>query len=161
MFRFLQTTLLLWLGLGLSSLVMAQNAPMQPTSGPITDEELKTFVTASQEIQAINQNLQEQMVTEIQAGGMELTRFQEIQKEMQAAGATGEKPEMSEEEQATYQQIMQKLQAIQMKAQEQMMQDMQASGISMQRYREIGMALQSDQELQQRVEEIQKEMMEE
>lgn len=162
MFRFMQKTLLLWFCLALGSLAMAQNSPQQQSTEPITDEELKTFIATSQKIQALNQNLQQQMSTTIQAEGMEVTRFQEIQQQMQAAGtgAGGEMPDISEEEKATFQQIMQKLQAMQMQAQQQMMQDMQSEGINVERYREIGMALQSSQDLQDRLQKMQKSMQE-
>jgi len=158
MYQLVQKTSWFTLLMGLSLLVMAQNPPMTQQPGPISDEELKTFIAVSQDLQVLNQSLQSDMASTIQAEGMDLETFQNIQQQMQASGGNAEVEGVSQEEMSQFKAILQKLQGMQMEAQNQMTQDMKAAGITMDRYRQIGSALQGNEKLQQRAQELQMEM---
>jgi hypothetical protein len=162
MYRLTQKIFGLLLFAAFGATVFAQQPPMQaPTqqkTPPVSDKELKNFIAVSQDIQTLNQSLQQNMAKTIQAEGMEVETFQQIQQKMQGSGNAKEAEGVSEEQAAQFTTIMQKLQKMQMQAQQQMMQGMEAAGLSIERYRAIGSAIESDQELQQRAQGIQAEM---
>jgi len=162
MYQLVQKTFWLSLFMGLCAVGLAQQTPMQAPAQekatPVSDKELKNFIAVSQDIQTLNQSLQQDMAKTIEAEGMEVETFQQIQQKMQGSGSAEEVEGVSEEQAAQFATIMQELQKMQMQAQQQMMQDMQAANLTMERYREIGSAIQSNQKLQQRAQSIQAEM---
>lgn len=162
MYQLVQKIFWLALFMGLCAVVLAQQTPMQAPAQqkatPVSDKELKNFITVSQDIQTLNQSLQQDMAKTIKSEGMEVEEFQQIQQKMQGSGSTEEVEGVSEEQAAQFATIMQKLQKKQTKAQQQMVQNMEAADLTMERYREIGSAIQSNPELQQRAQTIQAEM---
>jgi len=126
----------------------------QQQGGEISDEELQKFVSASQQLQVINQEAQQSMIKIVEDEGLDPQRFNEImqaqQNPNQEANATGE--ELKQAEAAT-----KGLQKIQTQAMQQMQEKISDSGLTEQKFQEISMMLQNDPELQQRFQSLQQQ----
>lgn len=131
-----------------------QEMPGQTNQGATTevsDQELQKFASALQEMQALNQMAQQEMVGAVQATGLEIERFSQIR---QAQQDPAQEPDASEEELAQFQSAVTELEKIQNKTNQQMEQKIQDQDLSKSRYDEIGNALQNDPQLQARFREI-------
>ena len=123
--------------------VMAQVQPQEE----ISDNELKQFVTAVQQVQMIDQMAQQQMMGAIQEEDMEVPRFVEI---MQAMQDPNQEVEATEEEMEKFQAASGKIEQIQIEIQGEMEGLIVDAGLTVERYQVISMQIQSDPELQQR-----------
>ena len=126
---------------------MAQVQPQEE----ISDNELKQFIGAIQHIQRIDQMAQQQMMAVIQEEEMEVQRFVEI---MQAMQDSNQEVEASEEEMQKFEKASGGIEKIQMDSQGEMEEHILAEGLSLERYQEISMMIQSDPELQQRFQQM-------
>ena len=141
--------------------VFAQQAPQQsapqatPQQTEISDAEMETFASAFQQVQMINQQAQQQMVSAIQEEGFEVKRFNEMY--MQDRNPEKE-IEASNEEMEMYQSVSSELGEIQSRAQKKMQEKIKEEGMTVERYQEIAMLLQNDPQLQK---ELQKFMQDE
>ncbi len=124
--------------------VIAQDAPK------VSTDDLGKFAAAFQQVQAVNQSSQNEMVKVVEENGLTVQRYNELQ---QAQQAPDKKVEATEEELASFGSAVENLQTIQVKVQQKMEQKITETGLSVDRYQEIAMALQSDPELQQRFQE--------
>ncbi len=120
----------------------------------ISDEELQNFVKASQEIQMLNSELQDKMIKLIEDSEMSLDRFQEISQQQQQ----GQEASLSEEEESIMASIQEKMSEEQQAMRPEMDKILEENGMDAERYMAISRALQSDEELQQRYQEMQSEM---
>lgn len=117
----------------------------------VSDSELNKFADAYKAVQMENQEVQQSMVEMIQKEGLELDRFQSIQ---QATVNPEVEVDATREELANYKKVMAGIEKMQPKLQEDMAKLIADNGLSLDRYQEIGAALQSDQELQQKLQAI-------
>lgn len=118
------------------------------TSNPVSDEELGQFVECYQSMLEINEAAQGKMVETVEGGDMTVERFNEIaesQKNPQANVA------MDETENAKYNAIIEDLMEIQTQTQTSMEKVVSSSDLSTERYQEISAELQTNQELQMRI----------
>lgn len=120
----------------------------------ISDEELQNFVKASQEIQMLNSELQDKMIKLIEDSDMSLDRFQEISQKQQQ----GQEASLSEEEESIMSSIQEKMSEEQQAMRPKMDKILEDHGLDAQRYMAVSRALQSDEELQQRYQQMQSEM---
>lgn len=142
------SSLFLILALGVAS-VNAQNTQMpQQQKVEVNDAELTKFAQAFQKMRMANQEAQMKMMQIIKDKGMELQRFNEIH---QAQQNPDNEADMTADEKAKYKEIVAELQALQPTFQKRMQDIISESGLSMERYQQVAMALRSDQELQQRL----------
>ena len=84
----------------------------------------------------------------IKKEGLEINRFQSIQ---QASVNPEQKVEATEVEMKSYKTAVSKIEKMQPQLQKEMSQIIQENGLTLDRYQEIGAALQSDQALQQKL----------
>ena len=122
---------------------MAQVQPQEE----ISDNELKQFITAVQQVQMVDQMAQQQMMGAIQEEEMEVPRFVEI---MQAMQDPNQEVEATEEEMEKFQAASNKIEQIQIEIQGEMESLIVDAGLTIERYQAISMQIQSDPELQQR-----------
>lgn len=137
-----------------STAVFAQQLPQpqqQQQATEVTDAELTKFVAALQGIQMVTQQAQQQMMQVVQEEGMEIPRFNEIH---QATIDPETEVEATAEEKATHKKIIGELETMQAGVQQQMEKLITDQGLSLERYEQIAMSLQSDTELQQRIQQI-------
>lgn len=144
----LLSSLFLIIALGGASL-QAQNMQMpQQQKVEVNDAELTKFAEAFQKMRAANQEAQMKMMQIIKDNGMELQRFNTIH---QAQQNPDKEVDMTSDEEKNYKAIVAEFQALQPTFQKKMQDIVSESGLSMERYQQLAMALRSDQELQQRL----------
>jgi hypothetical protein len=114
----------------------------------VTDEELTQFVAAMEHMQVINQSAQQEMVGAVQEGGMEVERFSEI---MQSQQDPNQEANATSEEMEKYAAVNQSIEQIQVRAQQEMEEKITEAGLSTERYQQIGAMIQSNPELQQKL----------
>ncbi len=130
---------------------MPQQPQQQEVRTDFTDEELEKFVTAAQEVMAIQQQTSQQVHESIEEEGLTVQEFQQMFQAMQDPQTEFEAT--AEEEQA-FDNAMQKVSEIQQGADERSMQAVEDAGLSYQEYEEIMTAYQQSPEVQQRVNEL-------
>ncbi|MEX2379403.1 MAG: hypothetical protein WD530_01565 [Vicingaceae bacterium] len=118
----------------------------------ISDEELKQFVAIAQELQVINQASQQKMMSAIEAEGMKVDRFTQIQ---QAQQDPNQESDATAEEMKTFEAANKKLEEVQMSSQAEMTKKLEDAGLSQEWYQQTAMAIQSNQELMMRFQQLQ------
>ena len=116
----------------------------------ISDQELKQFASALQQIQVINQQAQQAMVKAVEEKGLEVERYNEIQ---QAQQDLNQEAEATEKELKQYETATQELEKIQVQIQQQMQAKIVEEGLTVNRYQEIAAVIQNDPELHQKLQE--------
>ena len=142
-----KTLLICFLMLGATALAQVT----EQTQTKVSDEELNKIASVFQELQTINTEGQQKMVETIEASGFEVDRFNE----MYEASQTPDKDiEATPDEKKKYGVVVSKMQEIQTGLQQKMEGVITDEGLSMQRYQQIAAAFQTDQELQQRLQNV-------
>lgn len=137
---------------------LAQQQMQMPTVAPadsVSDEELADFVDTAMQLQGIRMQTDQKVVAKLQEEEISVQRFQQIMMSQQNPNAN---VELTESEKESMQVIQPFLQQVSMEAQQQQMQIVQNSELSQQRFQSIAAALQTDQELAARVQELAQEM---
>ncbi|NJW53116.1 DUF4168 domain-containing protein [Salinimicrobium oceani] len=137
-----------------STASFAQTQPLpqaQQVQNEVTDAELAKFVKALQGIQMVTQKAQQEMIQIVQTEGMELQRFNEIH---QASINPEVEVEATSEEKTTHKKIVGQLESMQAGIQQQMEKLITDQGLSLEKYEQIAMQLQSDTVLQQRIQQM-------
>lgn len=122
------------------------------TGKEVSDKELEQFAAAAQQVQMINQEAQQKMINTVEEQGLDVQRFSEIQ---QAQQDPQQELEATEEEVEKYEASTREFEKIQLKAQREMEEKITEGGLTVPRYQEIAMTLQSDPELQKKFQMIQ------
>lgn len=128
-----------------------QQAQQEQQQAEVTDAELTKFVQALQGVQMVAQQAQQKMMEMVQEEGMEFSRFNEIH---QASVNPEVEVEATAEEKATHKKIIGELEAMQAGVQEQLEKFITDQGLSLERYEQIAMKVQSDTQLQQRIQQM-------
>lgn len=123
----------------------------QTEAKKVTDQELNKFANAYQAVQVENQKAQQEMVAMIEESGLDVEKFQNIQK---AQMDPNTEVEATEKELTAHKQVMAEIQAMQPKLQSEMEGLIKKQGLTMQRYQEVAAAIQTNQELQQQLQAI-------
>ncbi len=146
-------TVAIFLIAGMPLVAQMPDFGQQPEVEDVSDEELDRFVDALQVVEEIQIETQTAMTDAIEAEGMSEQRFSEIHNAQQ-------NPEMdlgdeiSEAEEQAYESVLAELMEVQQGAQQEMQDAVSDEGFDVQRFNEIIMAIQQDQELAQRVQEM-------
>jgi acetyl-CoA acetyltransferase len=114
----------------------------------VSDEEVKMFAAAFQQVQAINQQAQQKMAMAVQEEDLAVERYNEIQTAQQDPNKT---VDATKEELAKHKAALQSLKEIQATTQQQMQSEITESGLTITRYQQIMQALQTNKDLQQKV----------
>jgi hypothetical protein len=122
--------------------------PADPES--VTDTEMEQFAGVFVELQTMNQQIQQEMVTAVQEEGIEVQRFNEI---MNAQQDPNQEVDATQDELELFAAAGQAIQQIQQSAQQDMQKVITESELSLPRYQSIMAALQNDAGLQQRLQE--------
>jgi len=116
----------------------------------VSEEELKQFASAFQQVQVVSQEAQQEMVKAIEEEGLEVMRFNEIQ---QAQQDPNQEAEATGEELKKYEAATGELERIQVEAQRLMQERIAEEGLTVDRYQEIAAIIQGDPELQQKLQQ--------
>jgi hypothetical protein len=117
----------------------------------VSDSELQLFVKAYNGIQEISQKAQEEMVVAVQNEGMEVERYNEI---LNSTRNPETSVELNSDEELVFNAASEKVEKIQIQAQQDMQEKIIAVGLDLARYQEIAAALQTDEALNQRFQEL-------
>lgn len=139
-----KVTILLMLLMATSMSAFAQ------TATDVSDEELGQFASAFQQVQVIDQSSQQEMVKAVEEKNLTVQRYNEIQ---QATQDPSQQLDATDEELKRVDSASQGLEQIQVKAQEEMQATIIGEGLTVERYQQIIAAIQSDPELQQKIQE--------
>lgn len=116
----------------------------------VSDAELNKFAQVYQGIQVANQEIQKEMMGVIEEEDLEVPTFNEIH----MAKMENQEVDASPEDLEKYGEAVEKIEVLQVGFQERLEGMIVEEGLTVERYQEIATALQADQELQQRLQEI-------
>lgn len=136
--------------------LVAQQLPPQQQQAPqmeITNDQLEKFVAASQKINMIQQGAQQEMVAMIEKEGLDVNQFNEMAAQQQNPNQESSS-EITEADQQAFQNVMTKVQGMQMEMQQEMEKAVQSEEMQMQEYQQIMQAYEQDPNLQQQVNEL-------
>lgn len=117
----------------------------------VSDAELGQIANAFMGIQQVNAQAQQEMAKTVEEGGFELDRFNELYESTLSADKN---IEASSEEKEKFGVVMNEIQNKQATYQKQMEDIIVKEGITLDRYQQVAVVLQSDKKLQQRLEAI-------
>jgi hypothetical protein len=134
----------------------AQTQPMpqqqqQKVEVDVSDSELAKFADAYQKIRMVNQKAQQEMVKKVEDGGFDVQRFNKIH---QASLDPNTEADATEEEMNKHKEVVAEIEGMQGKFQKEMEEAISTEGLDVSRYEKIAMALQTDTELQQRLQKL-------
>lgn len=110
----------------------------------VSDDDLKKFVAALNEIQSINSVIQQEMISAVENTGLEVSRFSAIREDQQSPGG---QTDATADELKKFESAMAELERIQNETEERMQKIIENNGLTETRYREIGMSIQNTPEL--------------
>jgi hypothetical protein len=151
-------------GLVSSALAQGQGQGMPPNMQQempdieVSDDEMRNFVEVTMDAQQVQSEAQGEMIALVEESGMTVDRFNEILSSMQQ-GNSQEDMEVGDEEMETFDGVIAELEVIQKGVEEKIVGHIEDKEMEVERFQEINMALQMDQELQQRYQAIAQEMM--
>lgn len=134
-----------------ASFAQTPQLPQQQQQQPkveVSDSELTKFANAFQGIRMVNQEAQQEMMQVVEEGGMDVQKFNEIH---QASMDPAVEVEASEAELKKHQEITSELEEMQGTFQAKMEKVITDADLTLERYEQIAMGLQSDPELQERL----------
>lgn len=140
----LNTLLICFLMIG--STALSQTTQQEKVT--VSDDELGKIITVFQNIQLVNNQGQQEMAKTIESNGLEMERFNEL---YEASQSPEKEANASTEEKEKYGVIINEIQKTQMELQEQMKDIITKEGFTLERYEQVATALQTDAELQQRI----------
>jgi hypothetical protein len=114
----------------------------------VSDQEIKQFASAFQQIQAVDQMAQQDMIKAVEDEGLDVERYNEIQ---QTAQDPNQEIDVNGDELKKYEIATREIEKIQMEAQQQMQEKIVEEGLTIDRYQEIAAVIQNDPELQQKL----------
>lgn len=123
----------------------------QPQQEVISNDDLEKFVSAAQEVEAINQSSQQEMANVVVKEDLTIQRYNEIQ---QAAQNPNQETDASQTELQKCQTASLEIEKIQMKAQQKMQEKIVEKGLTVNRYQEIATAVQTNPELQKKLQTL-------
>jgi len=121
-----------------------------PAQQDVSDDELKQFASVYKQIQSINQEVQQDMFEAIQEQGIDIQRFNEL---FQASMVPGQEIAASEEEMEKFNAAKAGIEKIQAQTEKKMEEVIVEEGLTLERYQEIAMAIQSSPDLQRKIQE--------
>ncbi|SHJ19638.1 protein of unknown function [Tangfeifania diversioriginum] len=127
-----------------------QQMPQQQQDIDVSDGEINQFASVFVELQSMNQGVQQEMMSAVADEGIEVQRFNEI---MQAQQDPNQEVDASEDELQNFAKASQAVEQIQAKVQKEMEKVITENDLTVQRYQQIMMAVRTDTELQQRLQQ--------
>ncbi|AXJ00226.1 protein of unknown function (DUF4168) [Cyclonatronum proteinivorum] len=148
---------------GLSAVAIAQAPtpnPQMPAQMPnveVSDDEMKSFVEITMDAQQIQMLAQTEMIEMVEEAGISVERFNEILTAMQS-GQSQADLDMSEDEMQRFDNVLDELETVQEKVEEQIIDVIESKGMELDRFQEINFAIQMDPELQEKFREAAMEL---
>ncbi|MEA1887786.1 MAG: DUF4168 domain-containing protein [Bacteroidota bacterium] len=121
------------------------------TEEKVSDKELKQFASAVKEIQEINQKTQMAMIGAVEAEDLAVERFNEI---FAARQNPNKEVNATEEEMEKFNKANSEVVKLQKESQEQMEEEILKQELTLDRYQEITMIIQNDEEVMEKLQKI-------
>lgn len=133
----------------------AQNFSSPDLSEPIevSDGELRQFVSALQDVEAVQQVVQSEMIATLDDIGISVERFNELYQAQHDPSFELPAP-AAQEEQDLFATAERELQGIQQEGQAEMLAAVEEGGLDIERFNQIYVALSQDPDLQQRIQQL-------
>lgn len=148
--KFTSLFIFFFMGIAVAFAQMPQQTVQPADPASVTDTEMEQFAGVFVELQTMNQQIQQEMVTAVQEEGIEVQRFNEI---MNAQQDPNKEVDATQEELELFAAAGQAIQKIQQSAQQDMQKVITDSELSLPRYQSIMAAMRNDSGLQQRLQE--------
>ena len=133
---------------------MAPEGPVAEVD--ISDEELHEFIDASMNAQQIQQESQQEMLAIADDEGIDVNTYNEIM-QAQQMGQSTEELDVSDDDVRRYEAAQERIQEVEEGMENLFAQAIEESGMSMERFQEINMAVQQDPQLQQQLQMMMQE----
>lgn len=117
----------------------------------VSDVELAQFADAYVKIQVQNQEAQQEMMAIVVDEGLELERFGAIQ---EASMTPGQTTDATKDEMKKHASAMAKIEKLQPELEKKAIEEVESTGISLERFEALAAVIQQDQGLQQRLQNI-------
>lgn len=118
----------------------------------LSDEEMEQFVEAIVKAQELQMESQEEMMDIVEGEGISVEMYNQIT-QAQQMGQSEEDIDASAEDMQNYNNALEKIMEVEERLEPQMVEAIEETGMDMERYQEINMAVQQDPELQQRIQQ--------
>ena len=141
----------LFINAAVSQVPQGQQRGQQKIDIEVSDEELKSFIKVSGELQSIQMEMRQKMNQIIKDNGMKMKRYQEIARGKQQ----GQEVETTKEEEKAYSAIQKEMQQEGKKLDKRMQKVLDDHSIEKKRFQKISRALRQDKELQNRFQKMQ------
>ncbi|MFO7934671.1 MAG: DUF4168 domain-containing protein [Bacteroidales bacterium] len=138
-------------------MLIGSPAAFAQTEQAVSEEEMKQFAASIQQVEIINQQAQQKMVSAVEKEGIEVERYNEMQ---QADMDPDREIDATGEEMEKYNQATEALAIIQARTQEEMQDKITQEGLTVARYQEIATIISNDPEMQQKLREILQDQVE-
>ncbi|MDN6309970.1 MAG: DUF4168 domain-containing protein [Flavobacteriaceae bacterium] len=116
----------------------------------VSDADLEKFATAYTSVQQESQKVQQEMMSVIEDAGLETERFNQ----MYEATMSDKEVEASAEEEKKFEKAMTKIETLQASVQSEMEKEIEKSGLDMTEYQGIMQELQTDPEMQEKLQKM-------
>lgn len=162
-FRKTLNVLTLSIGLGAAATLQAQTPQpqmqmQQQAPSNFSEEDYQQFIALNLEIMPIQQEAQGSMMEAISASGLEMQRFQELAQAQQQG--TIEEAGKSAEEIAKFNKAGEKVMTLQQQMQQEIQASINESDMGMQKFQQMSMAYQQDEEVRSKIDSMMQEKME-
>ncbi len=139
---------------GLPALAQKAAPPTAATTqSPVTEDELKKFISAAKKLEVISQERNAQIATVVKDGGLSMDRFREIYLSKQNSKVKP-KTDVSQEEQQKFDRTVAQLVQLQKETQSKMGAAVQTEGLELPRFLQILETIQKTPDLQKKVEQM-------
>ncbi|MEA5511645.1 DUF4168 domain-containing protein [Crocosphaera sp. UHCC 0190] len=133
--------------------VIAQASQQTLASKNVSKDELKQFAQAVIKLQAVDEATQQKMVEAVQAEGLSPEQFMEIGKKQRDTNAQGS-GEITPEDKQKFEKALAVVKKINEEDREKKREAVEASGLDISRFNEIGKTVEGNPELQKQVVEL-------
>lgn len=140
---------LLFIFLMIGGTVLAQNTEQQTVS--VSNDELDKIATIFQGVQVINTQGQQDMIKTVENGGFEVERFNEL---YEASQSPEKDVNITDAEKEKFGAVMSEMQKMQASLQKEAEDIITKEGLTLKRYQQVAAALQTDAELQKRLQAV-------
>lgn len=120
----------------------------------VSDDELEQFVEAFMAASQIQQEAQMEMMEAIEDEGMSVEKYNEIVEGQQMGQQQEDMEEVSEEDMELFESLQETLEVIQAEVEDDIIEAIEDTGMDMERFQEIEMAARTDEEIQQKLQQL-------
>ncbi|MFW5793173.1 MAG: DUF4168 domain-containing protein [Bacteroidota bacterium] len=121
-----------------------------PTSEDVSEKDLQLFAKAIKLMQVVEEQAQQKMITAVEEVGLDVQSYNNLQQKIQNSDQA---ENVSEEEMQQFNSASTAIQEIQLETQSELEEKIVEAGLTVEKYQTIGATVQSDPELQNKLQE--------